>query len=92
MSAGWGAWGRCSRTCGGGTKTRTRSVIAPGQALTAALLAADKRAQCPELQRTQPCGTARTAALVGAQGVAAAGSLPRPRSDGGDRYIGGGSP
>ncbi|XP_066284403.1 complement component C6-like [Branchiostoma lanceolatum] len=44
----WNAWGACSASCGGGTHTRTRTVIVP---------AAHGGTPCPGLQDTQPCNT-----------------------------------
>lgn len=44
----WSAWGACSAPCGGGTQTRTRSVLTP---------AANGGAACPTLGETQACNT-----------------------------------
>ena len=42
----WGQWGTCSETCGGGTQTRTRTVV---------LAAKNGGEACPELEETQAC-------------------------------------
>ena len=44
--SGWSPWAECSRTCGGGTHTRTRSVISQSAG-----------ASCPPLSETQSCST-----------------------------------
>eukprot|EP00058_Branchiostoma_floridae_P013613 XP_002599101.1 hypothetical protein BRAFLDRAFT_81766 [Branchiostoma floridae] len=44
----WSPWGACSASCGGGTHTRTRTVIVP---------AAHGGTPCPALQDSQPCNT-----------------------------------
>ena len=54
----WGTWRRCSRTCGGGQRTRARRALSHGTALTAQLLRTDRRARCPPLMQHKPCATA----------------------------------
>lgn len=44
----WGNWGSCSKSCGGGTRTRTRSVVTPQSGNGAA---------CPSLSQSQSCNT-----------------------------------
>jgi len=44
--SGWSAWGPCSEPCGGGTQTRTRTVV---------LQPKDGGAACPDLEETQDC-------------------------------------
>jgi hypothetical protein len=44
----WSPWGSCSLPCGGGTQTRTRTILIP---------ASNGGAPCPALVETQPCNT-----------------------------------
>jgi hypothetical protein len=44
----WGAYSACTKTCGGGTMTKTRTVITP---------AANGGTACPPLTQTDPCNT-----------------------------------
>jgi hypothetical protein len=44
----WGAWGRCSRTCGAGARIRTRKIVAPARFGAPA---------CPRTAETAPCAT-----------------------------------
>lgn len=44
----WSEWGTCSATCGGGTQTRTRTVVTP---------AAFGGAPCPAMSEYQSCNT-----------------------------------
>ena len=44
----WGAFGACSKDCGGGTQTRSREVTTPARSTGTA---------CPVLQETQDCNT-----------------------------------
>jgi hypothetical protein len=44
----WSNWGECSATCGGGTQTRTRTIITPP---------ANGGQQCPALSEIQTCNT-----------------------------------
>jgi len=44
----WSNWGGCSKTCGGGTQKRTRTVTKP---------AANGGAACPVLEESQTCNT-----------------------------------
>ena len=44
----WSAWSECSKTCGGGLQTRTRTVTKP---------AANGGTACPTLTETQQCNT-----------------------------------
>ncbi|XP_078617556.1 complement component C8 alpha chain-like [Branchiostoma floridae x Branchiostoma japonicum] len=44
----WSPWGACSASCGGGTHTRSRTVVVP---------AAHGGTPCPALQDSQPCNT-----------------------------------
>ena len=44
----WKAWGDCSATCGGGTKTRAREVIRE---------AMDEGKTCPNLEESEVCNT-----------------------------------
>jgi hypothetical protein len=43
----WGAWGLCTKACGGGTASRSRTVASP----------ATGGDECPELSQAQPCNT-----------------------------------
>ncbi len=42
----WSAWSKCTKACGGGMQTRTRSIITPPE---------NGGAACPVLEETQPC-------------------------------------
>ena len=44
----WSAWGDCTVTCGGGTKTRARQVLQVSQ---------HGGAMCPNLEETDVCNT-----------------------------------
>ncbi len=44
----WGAWSECSAACGGGTQTRTRSIIQAAR---------NGGAECPALSETRNCNT-----------------------------------
>ncbi len=44
----WSDWSTCTETCGGGTRTRTRSIELPAK---------DGGAACPALEETQDCNT-----------------------------------
>jgi hypothetical protein len=44
----WSAWGTCSKTCGGGTQSRTRTIVTP---------AADGGTACPSLSESRDCNT-----------------------------------
>lgn len=44
----WSAWSTCTKTCGGGTKTRTRKITQQP---------ANGGAACPPLSESQPCNT-----------------------------------
>ena len=44
----WSSWSTCSKTCGGGTQTRTRTVVKP---------AANGGQECGTLTETQSCNT-----------------------------------
>ena len=44
----WGDFGACSKTCGGGTQTRTRTVVTSP---------ANGGSSCPALTESQPCNT-----------------------------------
>merc|ERR1711871_131826 len=44
--SGWGEWSKCTRTCDGGMKTRTRTVIQKAQT----------GSTCPSLTESAPCG------------------------------------
>ena len=44
----WSSWGTCSATCGGGTHTQTRTIIAP---------ASNGGTECPALTQTKACNT-----------------------------------
>ena len=46
--SGWSEWSACSVACGGGTRTRTRTIITP---------ASNGGAVCPTLEETEPCNT-----------------------------------
>ncbi|QJR15636.1 thrombospondin type-1 domain-containing protein [Usitatibacter palustris] len=44
--SGWGEWTQCTKTCGGGTRARVRTIVS-----------AEKGAQCPVLQERAACNT-----------------------------------
>lgn len=79
MVSPWSDWSTCSATCGGGTQSRTRTVITPAYYGGAA---------CPALLETQPCNTnpcapaitswksIRTAGSLGEMGISLDPSLP----------------
>ena len=46
--SGWGRWGSCSKTCGGGERERTRTVTTKPE---------HDGKQCPTLSETQDCNT-----------------------------------
>ena len=46
--SGWSNWGGCSKTCGGGVKTRTRSIMTPSR---------NGGVACEPLQEQQSCNT-----------------------------------
>ncbi len=56
----WGEWGTCSETCGGGTQTRTRTVV---------LAAKNGGDVCPVLEETQACNEAPCPAACCVQGA-----------------------
>lgn len=48
VTSNWSAWDACTKTCGGGKQTRTRSVVTP---------AANGGKECGSLSETQDCNT-----------------------------------
>jgi len=48
VTSDWSTWSACSKSCGGGTQTRTRTVTKP---------AANGGKDCGSLTETQPCNT-----------------------------------